>query len=163
MKVTVDYIFSKNNKIGSRFISWGTDHLCEVEETPSHIALLVDERWVFESTLSTGIRVIPYFKWLNLNKEVAKVPCKNRIREYSEIKSVYKIIQNKEYDWPGILYFGFYIFMNRYLSTKIPVDNKWENPDKYFCSEAVGMITGQGRYSMKAPVQLLKGFADGEI
>jgi len=158
MQVTVDYLFSKNNKIGSRFISWGTEHMSDEPTTPSHIAVLINNRYVFESTLSTGIRVISYKEWLKINQEVAKVPCDNRVREYSEIKAIYKDIRDKKYDWPGILYFGGQIALNKYFDKEISPMNRWESNDKYFCSEAVGKLTGQGKYSMKAPVELLSEF-----
>ena len=106
MKVKIHYLFSKNKKIGSSFISWGTTHLSNRKNIPSHIALLVNERWVFESTLDTGIRVIPYKKWLEINEEVAKIACDLVKREYSEIKAIYKDIQNKKYDWLGVSFLG---------------------------------------------------------
>ena len=67
MNITLHYLFSKNEKIGSKIIRWATKHLVEAKDVPSHVALLVNERWVFESTLFTGIRVIPYKKWLEIN------------------------------------------------------------------------------------------------
>lgn len=161
MKVTVDYLFSKNKKIGSRFISWGTKHLSKTAVTPSHVATLINERWVFESTLDSGIRVINYKKWLDLNEEVAKIPCTRRVREYSEIKAIYQSVRDKKYDWLGVTYFGCRLFLNKYFGCSMPEVNKWESADKYFCSEAVGIITGQGKYSMKAPVQLLDEFTNG--
>ena len=66
-KIKVHYLFSKNKKIGSKLIAWGTAHRCDVDDVPSHVAILVEERWVYESTLSSGVRVIPYKKWKEIN------------------------------------------------------------------------------------------------
>lgn len=161
MKVTVHYLFSKNKKIGSKIISWGTKHLEKTPVTPSHIAILVNNRWVHESTLETGVRVLSYNKWKSINQEIAKIPCEKEFRDYSEIKKVYKEIKNKKYDWSGVVYLGFYVFLNKVFKTTIPKVNKWNNPDKYFCCEAVEKITGIESTEMKAPVNLLSEFDNG--
>lgn len=155
MKVKVHYLFSRNKKIGSRLIAWGTGHLQDVPTTPSHIAVLVNERWVHESTLETGVRVISYSKWLEINEEVAKIPCAQVYREYSEIKTIYKGIKDKKYDWLGVTYFGCKIGLNKFFGTKIPSKNKWEDPNKYFCCEAAAILTGISDSSMKAPVDMM--------
>lgn len=155
MRVKVHYLFSKNEKIGSKLISWGTKHLHQEGKIPSHIALLVDERWVIESTLFTGVRIIPYSKWLKINEEVAKIPCPHKKMEYSKIKKIFKEIKNKKYDWPGVLYLTWRILINKYFNEPIPTVNLWENPNKYFCSEAVAKIHDMSNHSMKTPVGML--------
>lgn len=160
MKVKVHYLFSKNHKIGSKFICWGTKHLVKQEEC-SHIAILVNNRWVFESTLETGVRIVSYSKWKEINIEIDKIPCIQTHREYSEVKKIFKDIQNKKYDWPGILYLGFYIFLNKYFKINIPKINKWQNNDKYFCCEAVEKLTGINSTEMRVPIQILEEFKNG--
>ena len=158
MKVKVHYLFSKRDKWGSKLIAWGTDHMSDEPVTPSHIAILVQERWVFESTLESGVRVMSYPKWSELNDEVACIPCAQVYRDYSEIKNIFRDIKGKGYDWLGVMYFAGWIFLNRYMKAAIPGVNKWESQDKYFCSEAVGRLINNERYSMRAPVQLLVEF-----
>jgi hypothetical protein len=52
----IDYLFSKNNKIGSRLISWAAKfENTGLEYNPSHIAILLNDTWVIESTFFTGI------------------------------------------------------------------------------------------------------------
>lgn len=154
MQVTVHYLFSKNNKIGSKIIANQTNHLADKPET-SHISIMVHNRWIFESTLSTGVRVIPFVEWIKINEIVDIIPCEKETREYSEIKSIYKEIQNKKYDYAGILYLGFYIALNRYFGIKIPKKNKLQSDNKYFCCEAVEKLTGLGPTSMKTPIEIL--------
>lgn len=157
MKVKVHYLLSKNNKIGSRFIAWGTKHLTpEIKDTPSHIAVLINERWVHESTLETGVRVISYKKWLEINKEVAKVRCAQEYREYNEIKEIYRSIQNKDYDWLGVLYLGIHVCLNKFFGKKLPKTNKWQKDNKYFCSEAAEKLTGIPSTGMETPTQFLR-------
>ena len=72
----VYYVFSRSPKIGSKLIAWGTKFLVpEIKETPSHGAVLIDNRWVIESTLDSGFRVIHYSKWLEINEELFKFEC----------------------------------------------------------------------------------------
>ena len=155
MKVKIDYLFSKNDKIGSRLISWGTAHLTDESIVPSHIAVLVNDRWVHESTLESGVRVISYDKWKKINQEVAKISCVHGKRDYSEIKEIYRSIKDKDYDWAGVTYLGLWIGANKICSVDIPEDNKWQSNNRYFCCEAVEKLTGIGPTDMKAPVQLL--------
>jgi hypothetical protein len=155
VKIKLHYLFSKNNKIGSRFIAWGTKHLTDIEDTPSHVAILVNGRWVHESTLFSGVRVISYKKWLEINTEVAKIPCIDLNRSYGELKEIYKSLKNKKYDWMGILYLGWFLFLNKYFGKDIPETNAWQSENRYFCCEAVEKVTGIDDTSMKAPVELL--------
>lgn len=146
-------IFSKNNKIGSRFISWSTQYLGNFQATPSHVAILVNERWVLESTLEAGVRILPYNTWNKLNHEVAKIQITNNIL-FKRIKFLFKKIGVKKYDWPGVIYLGWRIFLNKYFKKPIPTINKWERPNKYFCTEVIGYILDMD-LDMVTPIQLL--------
>lgn len=153
MLVKIHYLFSRNNKIGSKVISWGTSHLSK-NKSPSHAALLIHNRWVFEAIISGGVKVTPYSKWLDINIEVAKIPSNFAGVEYAHIKKIFKDIQNKKYDWFGLVYLGLKLALNKWFGSTIPLINKWQDSDKYFCSEAVGKLTNKD-YSMKAPVQIM--------
>ena len=152
MEVSVHYLFSKNSLIGSKIISWGTSHLHNTPETPSHIAVLINHRWVFESTMNSGIRILTYKKWLKINKEVAKIPGDKR--EYVDIKKIFRAVKNKKYDKLGVAYLSYHIALNKFFKKEIPERNKWEDPNKYFCCEAVAKLT-DNYYSMKAPVDIM--------
>lgn len=158
MRVKVDYLFSKSDLVGSRLISWGTKHLSDEADTPSHIAILINDRWVLESTAKTGVRIISYKTWLTLVNEIAKIPSVYETKDYSEIKKIFKEIKNKKYDYLGVIYLGIYVALNKYFNKKIPNKNKWESDNKYFCCEAVEKLTGMASTSMKAPVQILAEF-----
>jgi hypothetical protein len=155
MKVSVHYLFSRRDLIGSKLISYGTRHLYpEFKNTPSHVAILVNDRWVHESTLDTGVRVMSYEKWLELNEEVAKVACPIEW-EYEDIKNLFRSIQDKKYDWLGVIYLGLWMIPSKLFNVKIPEHNAWENPNKYFCSEVMGYMLNSN-YDMKPPVEVLK-------
>lgn len=159
MKVQIHYLFSNNEQIGSKLIQWGTSHQHKLPQTPSHVALLINDRWVFESTLFTGIRVIPYKKWLEINQEVFKIKCIKK-REYTHIKKLYKEIKDKYYDWPGIVYLGFWLILNKIFKIKVPKINRFEQKCLYFCCEGVAELLELGDYGMKTPADMLVEIQD---
>ena len=153
MNVTLHYLFSKNDKIGSKIIIYGTKHLETVLDTPSHVAILVNNRWVFESTLETGVRRISYKKWLEINTEVAKIECPSE-RTLEEVLGLFRRIKDKKYDYLGVTYFGGCIALNKFFGMKVPKKNRLQSPNKYFCCEVMGELLGLD-YQMRAPVQLM--------
>lgn len=161
-KVKIHYLFSKNNKIGSRAISFCTRKLTDVphDQVPSHVAILVNNRWVYESTFDSGIRVISYEKWLQINQEVYKVKSPKEF-EYKEIKNKFKEVKAKKYDWLGAIYFGLHIIKNSIFKTPIPEKNKWASKDRYFCSEVLGHLLDED-FSMESPVQIMEDTVEYE-
>lgn len=155
MKVKIHYLFSKNEKFGSKFISWGTKHLSDRPTIPSHIAVLVKNRWVIEATFDKGVRIIPFKDWLKVNKVVASIPNSTGKIDFKIVKKVFKDIKEKAYDWLGVAYFGYRVALNKFFRLDIPKTNKWQSFDRYFCCEAVAKLLDLGDFSMKAPVQIL--------
>ena len=152
MIVTIDALFSSSNKIGGKIIAYGTAHLApNVKEKVSHTALLVNKRWVHESTGKTGVQVVSYDKWCKTHKEVDRVSL--GLKEYQDIADVFRHIKGKKYDYMGILYFVFAIIPT-FFGVELPDINEWQSFDKYFCSEVLGEFTGY-YYGMSAPIQIL--------
>ena len=153
-KAKVHYLFSRNKKIGSRLISFGTSFVHpEVDVVPSHVAVLVNDRWVFESTLESGVRRIEYKKWLEINEEVAKVECKQKW-ELKGIIDFYRSLSGKKYDYIGVTYFSWRVLLYILFKIEIPKENKFNHDSRYFCSEVVGKMTGVD-YEMTAPVTIM--------
>lgn len=126
----------------------------EFKNTPSHVAILVNNRWVHESTLDSGIRVMSYERWLELNDEVTKITCE-REWDYENIKTLFRNIKDKKYDYLGVAYLGLWMVPSKLLHIAIPNKNILECPNRYFCSEVMGYMLNDN-YDMKAPVQILK-------
>lgn len=153
-KVKIDYIFSKNKKIGSWIIRKGTAFLCpDIKNTPSHVAVLIDEKWIIESTVEHGFRFIPYKKWLEINEETHKIKCLQNWT-FQKIKSLYKPLKNHKYDYLGVVYFGWRVALRKLFRVKMPKENLLDHENKYFCCEIISKMTGVS-YKMTAPVQLL--------
>lgn len=156
----VHYLGSRNKKIGSRLIAWGSSLLFpKMKKVPSHVAILVDERWVLESTLFSGTRVYPYKKWKEINEELYKIECINHFGHKNVFKE-FRAIKGKKYDYAGLIYFGYRIFLNTAFNIPIPTKNRWNNKNRFFCSEVIGSLTSRN-YEMKTPAgvidDLLKG------
>lgn len=149
---SLHYLWSKKDRWGSKLISWASNETTPLENTPAHVALLVNEKWVFESTYSKNVSCISYKRWKEINIETHILKC-NQERDYDEVKKVFKDIKGKNYDWLGICYFIWRFLLFFAFKTSMPKKNKWEDPNAYFCCEAVGKITGSN-YSMKTPAEL---------
>jgi hypothetical protein len=152
MIVTVDALFSYSSKIGAKIIAHGTKHMAKNQPLTSHVALLVNKRWVHESTGHSGVTVLSYEKWSKLHSEVARVPLKST--EYQIIANKFRQMVGKKYDYLGVFYLAFRIFLS-YFGATLPAKNKLESTKKYFCCEVLGALTGQ-YYGMKSPVQILQ-------
>jgi hypothetical protein len=150
MVVSVHAIFSKNSKIGSKLIACGTKHLASNRTPVSHTALLINERWVHEST-GKGVKVRSYDVWITEHQEVARVQLIDQ--EYQEVADHFRAIQDKKYDIPGVMYLAICIALNL-IGKPIPKVNKWQSKNKYFCCEVLGYLTNED-YSMAAPIQIL--------
>ena len=151
----VQYLFSKNKKIGSRIISWAAKfEKLPMDDLPSHVAVLVDEQWVIESTLTTGVRIAPYDKWKEINQELHKIPCSVFNRDSKLVLSEATAVWNKKYDWSGIMYFALCYIGLILFKKPLPKQNKWQKKNKYFCTEYIGTLTGI-EHSMSSPAKLL--------
>lgn len=155
----LEYIFSVSSKPGSKTISWGTKHQNTSSlPTPSHVSLLVNNWLILESTLTSGVRIIPLEAWKKSgNTIIYSVKCIKK-REWEDlIKSVFKLYGRK-YDYLGILYFSYRIILQKFLNIPLPTKNKLESPNKYFCVELIEQVTKED-YEMTSPVQLMLSLA----
>lgn len=152
----VEYLFSRNNKMGSRMISWAAKYeKLGIDELPSHVAVLLNDRIVVESTFTSGVRMIPYKKWLQRNKQVDRIPCVNLHRASKDVFEELTRLWGRKYDWSGILYFSFMYFRLILFKKPLPSCNKWQDKNKYFCTEFVEVLSKAG-CSMCSPAKLLK-------
>lgn len=136
--------------MGSKIISWGTKTL-EPTLTPcSHLCIILRKTLVIESTLSTGVRIIPYSHWIKDNKVIYSFekPYKSGLSQY--IPKIMNKMWGKPYDYAGILYFAWRIILLLSIRKALPTTNKWDNPSKRFCVEIFGEKLG-----MMSPIQMV--------
>ena len=152
--VKVEYVFSRNKKIGSRIISYFTKSLgLGTSPVPSHVAVLIDNKWIYEATISSGVRVISYKRWLTINEQTHRIDIGD-YRHHSQLKTIMRETKAKRYDYLGVIYLGIFILRKLLTRIEVPIKNKWHSPDKYFCSELVGKLLGIS-HEMSAPVEIL--------
>lgn len=154
----VSYLFSNNKKIGSKIISWGSSLLVKgLEEYPSHVAVLLDETFVIESTVKTGVRLVPYEQWKKINNEICKIPCKIEDYPLPLVQELLFEVWGKKYDKLGLIFFGWQILKHWLFKTPIAIKNEWEQEDRFFCTEFAGRVAGKD-YSMTSPAEMLQSF-----
>ena len=156
------YLFSRNEKIGSRLIAWVSGLLIkDLDKVPSHMAMLIDvglsESFVFESTLESGVRILPYSSWLKINEECYKIQCSQTLN-LDEVLSKVGQYWGRDYDWMGIAYFGLCFIKHLVFKAPFPKENKWQSEDKYFCNELGGEIANYPKYSMVTPAKMCSDF-----
>ena len=151
----IEYLFTKsrNFKVGSSLISWGTGKLHPQLKPCSHVGLKLGPL-IIESTLTSGVQIVPYLDWIKHQEVVYAFKCPTERKAIDVIDKVFKSSWGKSYDYLGILYFtwrmlGFILF-KRPLARK----NRWQSNKRYFCVEIIERITGQS-YQMTSPIQLV--------
>lgn len=151
------YLFSKNNLIGSKLIRlgsyWVDDCGFTFNNTPSHVAILIDETYVIESVMHGGVRIIPYNKWLEINVEIMKIKAPSYVEHPKDLMFE---MWGKKYDKKGILYFTLAILNHKIFQKELPSINKCEQDDAYFCTEFASRIYDGNTGSMRTPAQLMR-------
>jgi hypothetical protein len=150
----VEILLSKNELIGSKLICWGTGKLypnLDSELVPSHLAILVDG-FVYESTLFSGVRIVPFDSWLEINTILYRQSRDIEIDRYSFSK-IFSSIWGKGYDWYGICYYSICLIRFMLFNIPMPKTNKWAKSSKYFCTEVLGRMLKKD-YSMVVPVDM---------
>lgn len=152
-------VFSNNDKIGSKIISWGSAKGIQSTKVPSHFSYVFKETYVLESRLTSGVHADEWENFKSRNKIVAIFDVSEEIEKkhgkwYVYYKNLYKKIINKSYDWKGLLYLAFYQARWKFFNKNIPQSNKKNNPDKYFCVEVFEDLFGEN-ISMYSPYSLM--------
>lgn len=166
--MNVSYLFSRNKKIGSRAIAWASGLLIkDLEKTPSHMAILIEfdnllESIVLESTLDSGVRIVPYTNWLKINELCYKIPS-NKKHDLNDILQTVVDYWGKKYDWGGIAYFAFRFLLHFFFKTPFPKENAWQCNSKFFCNELCGEIAEYQGYSMATPAKMCSDFLKQNI
>lgn len=162
-KNPIQFIYSNNGKCGSKFIRWVTrDKDQPIADVPSHFSILIWEWIVIESTMLYGIEPKLYAKFKDHNRIVAAFAPKADQKSATAIaKSVAEKNRDAKYDFAAAAYMGYYELLNYYLGIDIPVKNKFDNANEFFCNEIYRDLYG-GDVSMKHPNALLNEMKNDE-
>lgn len=155
--MTIHYLFSKNKLIGSHIIRFGSflinSYGFEYNNTPSHVAVLLDETYVVESVMCSGVRIIPYNKWLEINTEIMKIKAGSCSEHPRDLMFE---MWGKPYDKKGILRFAYDIIKSKLMGSVLPSKNKCEQEDAFFCTEFASRIYDGDTGSMRTPSNLMR-------
>lgn len=150
----IDYLFSYRQKLGSWLISWAAESEgLSLDKNPSHMAILIDDTWVIESTFFNGVSISPYSKWKKRNIELYKIPDWQAYRRSKEVLTRLTHVWGKGYDWLGIAYFGICYVKLMVFGTALPKRNRWQRPNRYFCTEYAALLSGED-FSMRSPASI---------
>ena len=157
------YLFSRNQKYGSKLISWASGLLVkDLEKIPSHVAILlqfdgIKEAFVAESVLEAGVRLMPLSVWLSKNELCYKISC-NQIKSVDEVFAILNTIWGKKYDWLGISFFALCFIRHLLFKSTFPKINSWQREERFFCSEAAGKLSGYDKTGMATPAKMCSDF-----
>jgi len=125
------FLFTKNGKIGSKLIRWGSGEDC------SHFILGLDSpNKVLESRLGLGFTEDDYAGALARNTVVhcleARVTPEQSQRLYA---SVYSHCAGKKYDENGLLWWAAVCLGRKLFGLPVPARNQWEDKGRFYCVE----------------------------
>lgn len=162
-KEPIKFLFSQNNKIGSKLISAVTREPGQrLEEVPSHFSILLWEWVVIESTMLWGVKPKLYTEFIENNKILSSFSPKSDGKQAAQIaKDIASLNHNARYDVAAALYLGVYELLNLYFDVAIPEKNKFDNSNEFFCNELFREFYG-GEVSMKHPNALMREMVNDE-
>lgn len=141
---------NRNNAIGSYLIKETTKSLESPIKPCSHLCIILRKTLVIESTVCSGVRIIPYTHWLKKNKiiYVFEKEYEGKLSQY--IPKLMDRLWGVPYDILGILYFTWRIILWLLFKIPLPKINKWQSQYKRFCVEIFGEKLG-----MVSPIQMV--------
>lgn len=162
----IKYLFTHNDLIGSKLISSATKHSFQkTKDTPSHSAILFNDRWVFHSNFANGCYIEPYYSFKKKNKIVEAFRYNNCDISHTECTLLQDDLITKvygsKYDWFAIAYFIYRIILKKLFGMPIPEKNKWEVADRWFCNEIFELKLGYD-CSMKTPNEVMLALMEHE-
>jgi len=155
----IKYLFTRNDLIGSKLISGVTKRdYQKTSDTPSHFAILFNDRWVLHSNFANGVHIEPYYFFKKRNQVITSLRDTTCKMCAIECQLLFDQLTRKayglKYDWPAILYFAYRIILRWIFKLPIPDKNKWEAEDKWFCNEIFELVIGRD-ISMQTPNDLM--------
>lgn len=124
-------LFTKNNKIGSRLIRWGTEGDC------SHFSVEFDGCVIMQSNFEFGVNITSSNEFFKHNEIVHELKFDLSLEQEDEVwQALCKTIAGKvEYDYAAMAYWALMVFKHRIFGSEYPKTNKWNDAKKFMCVE----------------------------
>lgn len=158
-------IFTKNKKLGSKFIRWG------LEEPVSHVAILFDNGFILHSHIN-GVEPVWGKTFLESNEVVFSLSYRKQKSLNREMKLMGELLNKydkAEYDLGSLAYFVWRGFLRKFFNKPLPEENKWNNKKAFLCSGWATVLIKNKENDMITPYELYqrlkqdKDWIDGEI
>lgn len=132
----VRLLWTKNHKIGSYLIRWGTQGDC------SHFAVEFDDCIIMQSTMLQGVTVVSTNEFMKHNEIVHQISFNTSVdkEELVWVPMVKRFAGKTSYDFKAMAYWAFCVLKQRLFGDTIPVTNKMGDPDKFMCIEVAGEL-----------------------
>lgn len=124
-------VWTKNNKVGSRLIRWGTD------SDTSHFSIVFADHIVLEAKSPVvGLDWLGSFvkRQQIVHMLAPKIPF-TLDEEFEIIEPIINDVIGKPYDYKGLIYLGWRVALKKAFKIPLPAYNKWNNKRQYFCVE----------------------------
>lgn len=127
----MNLLWTKNNKIGSKLIQWGTEGDC------SHFAVEFDDCVVLQSNMLQGVNLVSSNEFYKHNEVMHSINFKLELEcEESVWKPLVKRLAAKtEYDKKAMAYWALQVIKHRITGCEYPNNNKWDDAKKFMCIE----------------------------
>lgn len=124
-------LFTKNNKIGSKLIRWGTEGDC------SHFSVEFDGTVILQSIMDGGVGITSTDHFLKHNDIVHELKFDLPLQDEEAIWKplVKKLVGNSSWDFKAGLYWALQVIKHRITGSEYPKNNKWDDAKKYMCVE----------------------------
>lgn len=146
--MSVQVLFCSSGSVLSEAIKYFT------EEPVSHVALLVDKKWVVHSNLR-GVHVQIYSNFLKTYDIYAMT---DPVPTDTPIELLLAENSFKGYDVLAILYLGLRFFLKKVLKFRLPKVNLWQSTGMYMCTEWVSFVLEGSEDSTITPYGLYKKY-----
>jgi hypothetical protein len=124
-------LWSKNNKIGSYLIRWGTEGEC------SHFAVEFDDCFVLQSNMKQGVNALSSNEFFRDNDLVYSINYDLTLEQEEQVWKVLvkKLAGKTSWDFMAALFWLKEIIMHRITGRPIAKINSWGDPNKMMCIE----------------------------
>jgi len=152
-------LFSKNNKIGSYLIRWGTEGDC------SHFAVEFDDCFVFQSNMKQGVNAISSQDFFAHNELVHSIKYNVSLELEEQIWKILskKLVGKTKWDIMAGLFWAKEVIMHRITGREMAKINAWGDPNKMMCIELAAelpdwLFAGQKpeRLDLMSPMNLFR-------
>lgn len=148
--MTSALLFTRSNKLGSRFICW------LLQEPMSHVALRLSNGLVVHATMTQGLVIGWSSQFAQQNTILGGIILDFGNSEMSVLSRLLDKYYGRGYDWPSVVYLGWRGLLRRLAGIPFPSTNPLNRQYLMFCSEWAELVLGRKQDAMLTPYALYK-------